>query len=109
MKKIAMPLLGLVIILGLVIALVTPARADHYKYLYKGLEAQAYWYMYDEDTGIYTDISVYATDGISQNPPGSREQFHGMAGSSPGQIGCEGQCHCARVFPHRTEQGPVGG
>ncbi|GEM_PF-2545978 len=76
MKKIVIPLPALVLTLGLMIALVTPALADHYKYLYKGLEAQVYWYMYDEDTRIYTDISVYAIDGINQNPPGSREQFH---------------------------------
>lgn len=79
MKKIFTPLLALVFTLGLVIALVTPALAgkgDHYKGMFKGLGGEAYWSMYDEDTGVYTDVWIYAVDELYKNPPGSRERTH---------------------------------
>jgi hypothetical protein len=76
MKKVFMPLLALVIALGFVIALVTPALAaqgDHYKGLFKGLGGEASWSIYDEDTGVYTDIGFHAINELYRFPPGGRE------------------------------------
>jgi len=66
MKKIVMPLLTLVITLGLVIP---AARGDHFIGHFKGLGAEAHWSMYDEDTGVYTDVYIYAVDRIYRTPP----------------------------------------
>lgn len=72
MKKVVRPLLTLVVILGLVIL---AAQGEHYHVLYKGLGANAYWSMYDEGTGEYTDISIYAVDHFEKYPPRSRAAY----------------------------------
>jgi|MudIll2142460700_1097286.scaffolds.fasta_scaffold151979_1 hypothetical protein len=72
MKKAIMSFLALAMTLGLMIALATPAQAAEVRN-FKGLGAEAYWSLYDEDTGVYTDVHVYFFDGVFRSPSSGRE------------------------------------
>jgi len=74
MKRVFIPFLAMVISLGLVLPLVTPAApGDHYKGQIKGMGAEAWWSLYDEVSGVYTDILVYTSDKVYKNPLDSPE------------------------------------
>lgn len=73
MKKVVMPLLALLVALGSVIPLATPALGAEVRHL-KGQGGDASWSVYDEDTGIYTDVFVYAFDGVLRQPSGITEK-----------------------------------
>ena len=76
MKRVFMPLLALVFMLGLVLLLTTPALAapgDHFTRQTKGLGADAAWNLYDEASGIQTDIQVYFSNDQERNPPDKPE------------------------------------
>ena len=69
MKKVLLSIPLLVLITILVLSAATPALAGQL-YHSKGTGADAYWLMYDQGTGVYTDIFVYGRDSMYQDPPG---------------------------------------
>jgi len=69
MRKKLLSILALALMAGLMLSMSVPALAGE-NYHYKSTGANAYWFMYDEVTGVYTDISVYGYDSVDQNPPG---------------------------------------
>lgn len=89
MKKVFLSMLALILAMGLVLSTAAPALAGEL-YHFKGIGANAYWFMYDEDTGVYTDIFVYGRDVSTQNPPG-RPQTTQYAGIEIFQYRYEGE------------------
>jgi len=76
MKRVFMPFLAMAFSLSLVAFLAMPALAapgDHTTRMTKGKGADAAWNLYDEASGIQTDIQIYITDDQDHNPPDKAE------------------------------------
>jgi len=76
MKRVCSPFLAMALMLGLVMLLTTPALAasgDHSTRQIRGLGASAAWNLYDEASGIQTDIQVFFSNDLERNPPAKPE------------------------------------
>lgn len=69
MKKALLSILALTVIMGLMLSMSAPALAGQIYHL-RGTGANAYWFMFDGATGVYTDIYVYGHNETYQSPPG---------------------------------------
>lgn len=79
MRKTLLSILALTVIIGLMLSMSAPALAGQI-YHYRGTGVNAYWFMYDAKTGVYTDIYVYGYDSMDQSPPGhpQAKQYAGI-------------------------------
>ena len=76
MRKVFLPFLAMVIFAGLTVPLAAPALAapgDHVNRQTIGKGANAAWNLYDEASGIQTDIQVFFTDDQDHHPPDKPE------------------------------------
>jgi len=78
MKKAIRSFLALAMTLGLTIALAAPAQAAWVTHS-KEVSGSAFWHMYDDAAGIYTNVDVYASDGVFRSPSGDPGSFRSVS------------------------------